>query len=117
MPKRSRSGVVKRPARVVAPLRVDCLRGSLIERAGPVADYEIKLKILHRRIEDFLDSGVQPVNFVDEEDIALVKRSELGGKIAGLGNDRPRSRMECDAEFARDDLRQGRLSKPWRANK
>ena len=55
MPKRSRSGVVSSPARVVAPIRVN-LREIDLHRARrrPGADDEIELVVLHRGIEDFL---------------------------------------------------------------
>ena len=55
MPKRSRSGLVSMPARVVAPISVKGGRSSLTERAAGLADHDVDLVILHRRIEDLLD--------------------------------------------------------------
>jgi len=52
------------------------------------------------------------MDLVDEEDVAIFEGGELGGEIAGLGDDRPGSRAEIDAEFARDDLRQSGLPRP-----
>ena len=57
-------------------------------RRRPLADDEIELEILHRRIEDFLDRGIEPVNFVDEEDVALFEIGEERRKVAGLRDHR-----------------------------
>ncbi len=115
MPKRSRSGVVSKPARVVAPTSVKRARSILTERAaGPWADDQVELEILHGRIEDFLDGRVEPVDLVDEEDIALVEARQLCGKIARLGDDRAGGGAEIDAEFAGDDLRERRLAETRR---
>ena len=85
-------------------------------RRRPLADDEVELKILHRRIEDFLDRRIEPVNFVDEEHVALFEIGEERGEIAGLGDHRPRRGAEIDAEFARHDLRQRGLAEPGRAD-
>src|SRR6202035_3248914 len=37
------------------------------------ADDEIELKIFHRRIEDFLDGRIEPVDLVDEQNVALLE--------------------------------------------
>ncbi len=54
------------------------------------------------------------MNFVDEEHVALFEIGELGGEIAGLGDDRAGGRAEIDAELAGDDLRQRRLAEAGR---
>ena len=69
MPKRSRSGVVSRPARVVAPTSVNGGRSSVTTRApGALADRDRQLAVLHRRVERLLERAVQAVDLVDEED-------------------------------------------------
>ena len=74
MPKRSRSGVVSRPARVVAPISVNFGRLDLHRaRRRPFADDQVELVILHRRIEDFLDRRIEAMDLVDEEDVALLR--------------------------------------------
>ena len=47
--------------------------------------------ILHRRIENFFDDVIQPVDFIDEKNIALFEVGQEGGKIAGAldQGDRP----------------------------
>ena len=62
------------PARVVAPTRVK--RGQVeLDRAGGGAgvDDDVEPVVLHRRVEVFLDGRVEAVDFVDEEDVALLR--------------------------------------------
>ena len=118
MPKRSRSGVVMRPERVVAPTSVKGGSAILTERARRAfADDEIEFEILHRRIEDFLHRRIEAVDLVDEEHVARFEIGEDGGEIAGLGQHRPRGRAEIDAQLARHDLRQRGLAEAGRAGK
>ena len=115
MPKRSRSGRVISPERVVAPTRVNGGRSMRIERAaGPLADDQVELKILHRRVEDFLDRRRQAVDLVDEQDVVRLQIGQQRREIAGALDHRPRGGAEADPELARDDLRQGRLAEPGR---
>ena len=83
-------------------------------RRRPGADDEIELEILHRGIKDFLDRRIEAMDLVDEQNVARLEIGELGGEIAGLGDDGPGGRAEIDAEFARDDLRQRRLAEAGR---
>src|SRR5262249_29690198 len=69
-------------------------------------------KVLHRRIEDFLDRRVEPVDLIDEQDVALLQIGEQRREIAGLGDHRPGSGAEIDPELARHDLRQRGLAEP-----
>ena len=55
MPKRSRSGVVSRPARVVAPMRVNGGRSRVIVRAPAPWPRRSQLAVFHRRVERLLD--------------------------------------------------------------
>ena len=116
MPKRSRSGVVRRPVRVVAPTRVNFAR-SMRDRARrrPLADDEVELEILHRRIEDFLDRRVEAMDLVDEQHVAVFEIGEQRREIARLGDDRAGGGLEVDAQLARHDLRQRRLAEAGRA--
>ena len=117
MPKRSRSGLVSSPARVVAPTSVNGDRSILTERAaGTFADDEIELEILHRRIENFLDRRVEPVNLVDEQDVARLEIGKQRRKVAGFCDHRTGCGAEVHAQFARDDLRQRGLAEARRAD-
>ena len=83
-------------------------------RRRSLADDQVELEILHRRIEDFLHRRVQPVDLVDEQHVAVFEIGQQRREIAGLGDDRAGGRAEIDAEFARHDLRQRRLAEARR---
>ena len=111
MPKRSRSGVASRPARVVAPTSVN---GEQVDAHGarrrPLADDQVELEVLHRRIQHFLDRGLQAVDLVDEQDIPGLEVCQDCGEVAGALDHRPGGGAEPDAQFAGDDLRQRGLA-------
>ena len=116
MPKRSRSGVVSSPVRVVAPISVKLGEVDLDRaRRRPLADDEVELVVLHGRIEDLLDRRVEAVDLVDEEDVAVLEVGEQRGEIAGLGDDGPGGGAEAHAQLARHDLRQRGLAEARRA--
>ena len=73
-------------------------------RRRSLADDEIELEVLHRRIENFLDRRIEPVDLVDEQHIAVFEIGEQRGEVAGLGDHRAGRRAEIDAELARNDL-------------
>ena len=85
-------------------------------RAGgrPLADHQIEHPVLHRRIEDLLHRRREPVDLVDEQDVAILEIGEQGGEVARFGDHRPGGGAEADAELARDDLRQRGLAEPRR---
>jgi hypothetical protein len=78
---------------------------------GPLADDEVERAVLHRGVEHFLDHGIQAVDLVDEQDVALLQIGQQRGKVARLGDDRPGRGAKAHAQLARDDLRQRRLAK------
>ena len=72
MPNRARIGAVSMPKRVVAPIKrepLDRHRDRL--RLGSLAQTDVDPVVLHRRIEELLDHRPQPMDLVDEEDVAL----------------------------------------------
>ena len=85
-------------------------------RRRPLADDEVELEVLHRRIEDLLDRRIEPVDLVDEQHVARLEIGEQRREIAGLGDHRPGGGAEIDAQFARDDLRQRGLAEAGRAD-
>ena len=85
-------------------------------RRRPFADDQVELVVLHRRIEDLLHRRVQPVDLVDEQHVAVFEVGEQGGKIAGLGDDRPGGGAEIDAKLSRHDLRERGLAKTRRTD-
>ena len=86
MPKRSRSGVVIRPERVVAPIRVKGESSNLYRtRRRALADHQIELAILHGGIKNFLHRRTEAMDLINEENVAGLQIGEDGGEIAGLG--------------------------------
>ena len=55
-----------------------------------LADEDVELEVLHGRIEDLLDRPVEPVDLVDEQDVALLEIGEQGGQVAGPDQHRAR---------------------------
>ena len=84
-------------------------------RRRPLADDQVELEILHRRIEDLLDRRREAVDLVDEQHVARLQVGEQRGEIAGALDHRPGGGAEADAQLARDDLRQRRLAEAGRA--
>ena len=84
-------------------------------RARAAADHHVDREVLHRRIEDLLDRVVQPVDLVDEEDVALVDVREDRREVAGALDRRAARRVDAHAELTRDDVREGRLAEAGRA--
>ncbi len=118
MPKRSRSGVVSRPGpRRRADQRelgeIDAHR----PRRRPLADDEVELEILHRRIEDLLDRRIEAMDLVDEQHIAVFEIGEQRRQIPGLRDHRPRCGTEPDAKLLGHNLGQRRLAEAGRPRK
>src|SRR5262245_24774368 len=94
--------------------RTDQRKGGEIDldraRGGSLADDEVELKVLHRRIEDLLDRRIEPMDLVDEKDIAFFEIRQQSRKIAGLGDHRSRRGTEIHAKLARHDLCERRLA-------
>ena len=96
----------QREARQVDPHRA---------RRRPLADHQVERAVLHRRIEHLLDRGVEAVDLVDEQDVAVLEVGEQRGEVARLGDHRARGRAEADAHLAREDPGERGLAEPRRA--
>ena len=62
-----------------------------VDRAGvdPFAQQDVDAKILHRRIEKFLDRLGQPMDLVDEQHRAFFGVGQIGNQILGGGSAAP----------------------------
>ena len=85
-------------------------------RRRPLTDDDVEPEVLERRVEDLLDGAVQPVDLVDEQDVALLEPGEDRRHVAlplerGAGD-----RADADAELLAHDEREGRLAEPRRAD-
>src|SRR5262249_20650053 len=86
-------------------------------RRGTLADDQVELEILHRRIEDLLYGRIEPVDLVDEQNIARLEIGEQRREIPRLCDHRTRGGAEVDAQLTRNDLRQRRLAETRWADK
>ena len=57
----------------------------------------------------------EPMDLVDEQDVALAQAGQDGGEIAGPLDGRARGRPDLGAHLGGDDVRQRRLAQPRRA--
>ena len=101
---------------MVAPTSVNWGRLSRIERGRrALPDDDVELEVLHRRVEDLLDGAGEPVDLVDEEDVAVVELGEDGGEVAGPLQRRARGEVELHPHLDGDDARQRGLADAGRA--
>ena len=116
MPKRERSGAMISPARVVAPIEGETIELVRMDpRAGTLADDQVDAKIFHGRVENFLHGGLQAMNFVEEEKILGVERSEHGGEVALFFEQRAGADFYGRAHFVGQNLGQGGFAQARRA--
>ncbi len=106
MPKRSRSGEVSRPARVVAPTRVNGRQVQLDgARRRALADHDVELVVLHRRVQHLLDHRGQAMDLVDEQHVARPagwsamrpgpRAARAPGRRSGAGSTPSSAAMMC----------------------
>src|SRR5579884_4301362 len=114
MPNRSRSGEVRSPVRVVAPTSVNGGRSRVSVRAAVPHD-DVEPEVLERRVKDFLGRAAEPVDLVDEDDVARLDGGEDRRDVLPLergAGDRP----DPDAELLADDVGEARLTESRRAD-
>ena len=84
-------------------------------RGRPLADDEVELEILHRRIQKLFDHVVEPVDLVDEQHVAFVEIGQDGGQVPGPLDRRAGDRPDRDLHLVGDDVRERRLAQSGRA--
>ena len=84
-------------------------------RARPLADDDVELVVLHRRIEDLLDRRRQPVDLVDEQHLVRLQVGQHAGQVAGLLDHRAGGGADRHAHLVADDVGERRLAEPGRA--
>ena len=84
-------------------------------RRRALADHHVERVVLHRRVEDLLDRAVEPVDLVDEQDVALVERGQDRGQVAGPLDGRSGGVLDVDPELAGDDRGEGGLAETGRS--
>ena len=83
-------------------------------RARPLADHDVEIVVLHRRIEGLLDRRAHPVHFVDEQHVTRLEVGHHRREIAGLLDDRAGGRADLHAQLVGDHVRERRLAEPGR---
>ena len=84
-------------------------------RAGSLADDKIHAKIFHRGIENFFDSGLQAMNFVEKKNFLGSERSENCGEVAFAFEQRTSAGLDGNVQFVGDDLRESGFAEARRA--
>ena len=84
-------------------------------RRRSLADDDIQLEILHRRIQNLLHRPAEAMNFIDEQNIAVRQISQNRRQIARFLNRRAAGHTQICAHFISNHRRHGRLAKPRRA--
>ena len=79
------------------------------DRAGArsLIDHDVDEKIFHGAVKIFLHSGIEAVDLVDEEDIALLQTGQQSGEIARFFDDRSAAGLDIGAFFVGDDVCEG----------
>ncbi len=99
--------------------RADEREGRQIEldraRRRPLADHDVDLEVLQRRVQDLLDHRREAVDLVDEEHVARLEVGEQRREVARALEHRPGSLAQVHAHLARDDVRERGLAEPRRA--
>ncbi len=102
--------------RVVAPTSVNGGRRETDRRRRrTLADDDVELEVLHRRVEDLLDDARQSVDLVDEQHVAVAELGEDRGQVAGTFERRTGGDVHVHAHLDGDDAGQAGLAEPGRA--
>ena len=81
--------------------------------AGVQAD--IDLEVFHRRVDELFDGDWEPMDLVDEQDIAGLQPSQHRDQIGSPRQRRARCDMDLRSELSTDHVREGRFSQSGRA--
>lgn len=84
-------------------------------RSGALADDDVELVILKGGVEFFFEHGLEAVNFVEEEDLALADVGEDGGEVTLNLQGGAGGLLEAYVELIGDDGGQGGFAEAGRA--
>ena len=103
------------PVRVVAPdQRERRQRETDRRRCRALADDDVELEVLHRRVQDLFDDPRQPMDLVDEQHVAVAELGEDGRQVAGAFERRARGDVHVHAHLDGDDAGQAGLAEAGR---
>ena len=78
--------------------------------ARPLANDDVQAEVLHGRVEDLLDRGLEAVDLVDEQDLFGLHVGQDGREVARPLDDRPRRGLDADAHLLGDEVGETRLA-------
>ena len=84
-------------------------------RLRSLVDDDVEFVVLHRGIEILLDRRLEPMDFVDEKDVALFQAREQSGQLARLFDHRSARVLDVHAHRVRDDVGERRLPEAGRS--
>ena len=79
-------------------------------RCRALADDDVELEVLHRRVQDLFDDPRQAVDLVDEQHVALAELGEDGRQVAGAFERRTRRDVHVHAHLDGNDAGQAGLA-------
>ncbi len=79
-------------------------------RHGPLADDDVQLEVLHRRVEHLLHRPRQPVHLVDEQHVARLQVGQDRRQVALPLQHRARGALEAHAQLPAEHVGQRRLA-------
>ena len=74
-------------------------------RRRALADHDVDLEVLHRRVQHFLDHRREAVDLVDEQHVVRLQVGQQRGQVAGLLDHRAGGLAQVDAQLVGDDVR------------
>jgi hypothetical protein len=80
-----------------------------------LADHDVEAKVLHRRIEVFLDNRREPMDFVDEQHVARAQMGDQACEVPLLLDGRTAGCVQCGPHLGGDDVRERGLAETRRA--
>ena len=86
-------------------------------RAGTGADEDVHAEVFERGVDHLFDIGKQPMDFVDEEDFAVLDIAEDADEVEFLLENRAGGLLEADAEFLADDVGKSGFAEAGRARR
>src|SRR5690606_30737690 len=84
-------------------------------RVGSGIEHNVNPEVFHRRVQIFLNDGIQAMNLIDKEYIVWLQVRQQTGEVTRFIKDRPRSYFDVRLELVGYDMRQGCLAQTRRA--
>ena len=82
---------------------------------GALVDHDVQPEVLHRGVEVLLDGLRDAVDFVDEQDVALLEAGEQAGEVAGFLDDGAGGHADAFPQLVAEDEGEGGLAETGRA--